>query len=121
LLSLVTPYYSCTFSLSFFYSYVTHRDLHSFPTRRSSDLARAPPESTRRGCSTSWRCTARRSSKAPTRPTACASSAAAAACDEAQDRKSTRLNSSHVAISYAVFCLKKKKKNNISATRINIS
>src|SRR5690349_23119544 len=30
------------------------------------------------------------------------------------DRKSTRLNSSHVEISYAVFCLKKKKKNNIS-------
>src|SRR5690625_7008847 len=28
--------------------------------------------------------------------------------DIAQDRKSTRLNSSHVAISYAVFCLKKK-------------
>src|SRR5215813_15013543 len=30
-----------------------------------------------------------------------------------RDRKSTRLNSSHVRISYAVFCLKKKKKNNI--------
>src|SRR5437870_9902574 len=30
--------------------------------------------------------------------------------DGTQDRKSTRLNSSHVAISYAVFCLKKKKK-----------
>src|SRR5690625_6548853 len=29
--------------------------------------------------------------------------------DRAGDRKSTRLNSSHVAISYAVFCLKKKK------------
>src|SRR5256885_8278052 len=29
-----------------------------------------------------------------------------------QDRKSTRLNSSHLVISYAVFCLKKKKKNN---------
>src|SRR5690625_6866884 len=28
-----------------------------------------------------------------------------------QDRKSTRLNSSHVAISYAVFCLKKKKES----------
>src|SRR5690242_21086425 len=28
----------------------------------------------------------------------------------AQDRKSTRLNSSHMSISYAVFCLKKKKK-----------
>src|SRR3712207_8976595 len=30
--------------------------------------------------------------------------------DGAQDRKSTRLNSSHANISYAVFCLKKKKK-----------
>src|SRR5207249_9310227 len=29
-----------------------------------------------------------------------------------KDRKSTRLNSSHVSISYAVFCLKKKKKKN---------
>src|SRR5690625_5440328 len=29
-----------------------------------------------------------------------------------RDRKSTRLNSSHVAISYAVFCLKKKETNN---------
>src|SRR5688572_30873683 len=33
-----------------------------------------------------------------------------AACN--QDRKSTRLNSSHSQISYAVFCLKKKKKKN---------
>src|SRR5690625_6817914 len=31
-----------------------------------------------------------------------------------RDRKSTRLNSSHVAISYAVFCLKKKKTSKIS-------
>src|SRR5207249_8413117 len=31
---------------------------------------------------------------------------------EDRDRKSTRLNSSHVSISYAVFCLKKKKKSN---------
>src|SRR2546426_5912339 len=30
--------------------------------------------------------------------------------DDAQDRKSTRLNSSHLVISYAVFCLKKKNK-----------
>src|SRR5690349_22741804 len=30
-----------------------------------------------------------------------------------QDRKSTRLNSSHVEISYAVFCLKKKNKKNV--------
>src|ERR1039457_5266051 len=31
---------------------------------------------------------------------------------KAPDRKSTRLNSSHLVISYAVFCLKKKKKHN---------
>src|SRR5690606_5950675 len=31
------------------------------------------------------------------------------AIDDEKDRKSTRLNSSHVKISYAVFCLKKKK------------
>src|SRR5215469_17554756 len=33
-----------------------------------------------------------------------------------QDRKSTRLNSSHVEISYAVFCLKKKKKNQLKSS-----
>src|SRR5207244_12750914 len=32
-------------------------------------------------------------------------------CRSAQDRKSTRLNSSHQIISYAVFCLKKKNNN----------
>src|SRR5690349_23831437 len=34
------------------------------------------------------------------------------------DRKSTRLNSSHVEISYAVFCLKKKKKNYSTARKL---
>src|SRR5256885_8768175 len=34
-------------------------------------------------------------------------------CNAKIDRKSTRLNSSHLVISYAVFCLKKKKKNTI--------
>src|SRR5690242_21328890 len=33
-----------------------------------------------------------------------------ALCEHLRDRKSTRLNSSHMSISYAVFCLKKKKK-----------
>src|SRR5690554_7674824 len=33
------------------------------------------------------------------------------------DRKSTRLNSSHVRISYAVFCLKKKKKTNMKMNK----
>src|SRR5437870_11044246 len=36
------------------------------------------------------------------------------------DRKSTRLNSSHVAISYAVFCLKKKKKIIFGAIQLHI-
>src|SRR5690554_7292940 len=36
---------------------------------------------------------------------------------EGGDRKSTRLNSSHVRISYAVFCLKKKKKKNQKKTK----
>src|SRR5262245_62670765 len=34
------------------------------------------------------------------------------------DRKSTRLNSSHLGISYAVFCLKKKKKNSDNETSV---
>src|SRR2546428_10186016 len=34
-----------------------------------------------------------------------------------EDRKSTRLNSSHDQISYAVFCLKKKKKKNYAHTK----
>src|SRR5690606_39967328 len=38
--------------------------------------------------------------------------------DQPLDRKSTRLNSSHVKISYAVFCLKKKKKKRYK--RVNV-
>src|SRR3989454_4907745 len=34
-----------------------------------------------------------------------------------RDRKSTRLNSSHLVISYAVFCLKKKKRSSVTAWR----
>src|SRR5256885_4667715 len=48
-----------------------------------------------------------RSGAGPHRRVAAASGAVA--CDH-RDRKSTRLNSSHLVISYAVFCLKKKKK-----------
>src|SRR5947207_6198417 len=39
----------------------------------------------------------------------------------ARDRKSTRLNSSHTVISYAVFCLKKKKKQQQRLNRSRIS
>src|SRR5947207_6254548 len=38
---------------------------------------------------------------------------------EEEDRKSTRLNSSHTVISYAVFCLKKKKKDTRIYTHID--
>src|SRR2546426_4176810 len=42
-----------------------------------------------------------------------------------RDRKSTRLNSSHLVISYAVFCLKKKKKKNkyhsVNSIRYNLT
>src|SRR3989442_3158758 len=38
--------------------------------------------------------------------------------ESAPDRKSTRLNSSHVRISYAVFCLKKKKQQQCAASRL---
>src|SRR2546421_3560117 len=37
-----------------------------------------------------------------------------------RDRKSTRLNSSHDQISYAVFCLKKKKKENIAFNYLSV-
>src|SRR2546422_6586119 len=66
-----------------------------FPTRRSSDLLR------RRACSAV--CVPPRFGSGLAVPPALSASA-----DE--DRKSTRLNSSHGYISYAVFCLKKKKK-----------
>src|SRR2546426_7711729 len=37
------------------------------------------------------------------------------------DRKSTRLNSSHLVISYAVFCLKKKTNNELTITTVSLS
>src|SRR5256885_8046512 len=41
--------------------------------------------------------------------------------DPGADRKSTRLNSSHLVISYAVFCLKKKNTANISLFMVNVA
>src|SRR5688500_19514913 len=88
------------------YNYSDRRHLHFFPTRRSSDLA------TRRSGS-SPRNEARDLSRRPfCRCSACGSplsSTTATPHPPEKDRKSTRLNSSHLVISYAVFCLKKKK------------
>src|SRR5438067_12901102 len=93
-------------SLFFFASSRDHRDLHSFPTRRSSDLTaisrrRVLARAKRRAQTLAQ---AMRS----TRRTAPRSTQRARRAGP-KDRKSTRLNSSHVSISYAVFCLKKKK------------
>src|SRR5947209_13500016 len=40
-------------------------------------------------------------------------------CADSRDRKSTRLNSSHANISYAVFCLKKKRQRNALETAVH--
>src|SRR5205807_7600939 len=94
------------------------RALPSFPTRRSSDLTRpAPPKerprTTRRATTCCNGCSGERAGderRGHVRvPTALARDDRG--CGR-RDRKSTRLNSSHLVISYAVFCLKKKKKKN---------
>src|SRR5947208_12654410 len=79
----------------FFYCYGHPRVLHSFPTRRSSDLSgpRVDP----------------RLAAAGLRRALPAATSARRWGRAALDRKSTRLNSSHQITSYAVFCLKKKK------------
>src|SRR5437660_3667987 len=67
-------------------------------------IIRLPPRSTLFPYTTLFRSEPRRFDTVPSNPSlhACVKTIAAS------DRKSTRLNSSHVAISYAVFCLKKK-------------
>src|SRR5207247_8725583 len=102
-------------------TYLPHRDLLSFPTRRSSDLA------SKSGgfCNQAWMCLPSKvsyqiSSGSVRFSLENSSSFMCVSClDDAadvvrsrtkrSDRKSTRLNSSHEWISYAVFCLKKKK------------
>src|SRR5690606_41352461 len=87
------------------------RHLHSFPTRRSSDLCNALKRSVAiRTCKTLWMplfCKGIDASISDGLITSSASSRV----HSVEDRKSTRLNSSHVKISYAVFCLKKKTDN----------
>src|SRR5690606_41265151 len=76
-------------------------DLHSFPTRRSSDLGERP---------VNLPVSATNAPSALSRPSprAMAVSTSTGAVSLNRDRKSTRLNSSHVKNSYAVFCFKKK-------------
>src|SRR5437868_8014695 len=82
--------------LFFFYAYVRHLYLPSFPTRRSSDLLfRAAAHRVWDDEGQHPRAGIRKTIHVPIDR-------------NVKDRKSTRLNSSHVSISYAVFCLKKK-------------
>src|SRR5207247_10176152 len=89
----------------FFYPSAYHRNLPSFPTRRSSDLPLPPTAAPRArfgrtGCGHNGRVGRRAPDPIARRRRSERT---------ARDRKSTRLNSSHEWISYAVFCLKKKK------------
>src|SRR5262245_63523227 len=91
-----------------FYWVVDLLDLHSFPTRRSSDLSW-----TYRYASSNQMVETRSVARSVTRALPCASRASSPKQSSSTsvpiaDRKSTRLNSSHLGISYAVFCLKKK-------------
>src|SRR5437868_12635112 len=88
-----------------------HRDLHSFPTRRSSDLQHRA----RAGDAVEPTLRVGQRAEAQFVPAAQPYPRFANQGERGLDRKSTRLNSSHVSISYAVFCLKKKKKRNTIA------
>src|SRR5207248_9638297 len=98
---------SCHFlSLFSFQCSLHHQHLPSFPTRRSSDLSRTRHH-------LSIRIGIRICADAQFLRRLLAIQNHLARHPRIPDRKSTRLNSSHRTISYAVFCLKKKKKKKI--------
>src|SRR5690606_41550430 len=110
----------CALDSLFFYRFGAHRDLPSFPTRRSSDLGKytwtvsffKPSGHVRLSGRSAYDDVLRGIAKA--RQVVPAGRQGDGECQRSEDRKSTRLNSSHVKISYAVFCLKKKKTNDNS-------
>src|SRR5437773_3539224 len=73
-------------------------------------MLRPPPRSTLFPYTTLFRSRARHETHPRSTPDARSAGPAGPAGFRQRDRKSTRLNSSHITISYAVFCLKKKKK-----------
>src|SRR5690606_40067524 len=93
----------------FFYVFRRLRDLPSFPTRRSSDLVRVASGDRLDGPRIHRRLVDREPLAERAHPCVILIELLPAAQRPPwEDRKSTRLNSSHVKISYAVFCLKKK-------------
>src|SRR5690606_41446327 len=89
--------------------YCHHGDLHSFPTRRSSDLLQDESGDLKGHKRTHAASADSSFSVSTTRGASSVPSNRMKVTSRPADRKSTRLNSSHVKISYAVFCLKKKK------------
>src|SRR5947207_10717249 len=94
--------------LFFFASYRAHRDLPSFPTRRSSDLRGRRDDLVEDGLVRKDRRIECRELPDPRERALDVRTLDDGAVTRGEDRKSTRLNSSHTVISYAVFCLKKK-------------
>src|SRR5690242_12026690 len=90
------------------------RDLHSFPTRRSSDLERPFERFVIRDFEHGTG-EPREERRVKLVGADIHHVRAGAPCVAGRDRKSTRLNSSHMSISYAVFCLKKKNKASTAA------
>src|SRR5688500_19564809 len=93
-----------------------HRDLLFFPTRRSSDLPNFLPAASMSMASFSRRIFVSSRLAESIQPMYLRRCDGASFSKKLQDRKSTRLNSSHLVISYAVFCLKKKIKELIHVT-----
>src|SRR5699024_12551147 len=97
-----------------FYASIYHQHLHSFPTRRSSDLNVYMHKC--ESCGYTQQLDYEKNiecldeSGIDIIAKTVRDGTYRFVCQKCKDRKSTRLNSSHVSISYAVFCLKKKKK-----------
>src|SRR5437868_11199685 len=95
--------------VSFLSDHRLDRDLPSFPTRRSSDLGGCLAGAGVFGAADGSAGGLRADGEVGEREEGAVYVAGG------EDRKSTRLNSSHVSISYAVFCLKKKTRNHPDA------
>src|SRR5437764_9155960 len=95
----------------FFRRAAAPRDLHSFPTRRSSDLL------VNIGVGQPMDLIIDQAATLGITPATPMLVSYDAHRRRRRDRKSTRLNSSHRCISYAVFCLKKKNKHRIAKLR----
>src|SRR5437588_7000827 len=83
-------------------------------------MIRRPPRSTLFPYTTLFRSRASAASPSGARSASYTPRMVSRAVQLAEDRKSTRLNSSHTVISYAVFCLKKKNKQPLAPTGADV-